>query len=375
MRRTARLGSTLLLATVVAPALGVGPASAAPAVEPASASGYFSSTGPQDTGTPAGTPMNIGTMVDGVGAGHLGVQGGGGQEQKVSFLLFPGVGLLPGAQVSSAQLTVPLADGEGDVQASPAPEKVQVCAIDDAGFGGEDGAALDVAPKRLCDAFSAPGKASPDGKAYVFDVTALAQKWTEANDGLALTAAADATPFQVVFAEGTKARFSYEATSPRPDAGSTGAVPTAPDTSTGGGTGTAETPALGADSGVPAFDGGSTGGTGVAEAPLTAPLDAAPLDTAAAPAVEAAPAPETAVDQVAVGRPRVLREPALTPGLPFWLGLAGAGSLLALVSLVLGDGEVPRPGRAASRLSLALQSRQQPAGRGEPRRTLSLGRA
>lgn len=384
MRRTTRYGSALLLATAVGPLLAVAPAVAASTSESASSAGYFSAAGPQDTGTPAGTPPNVGTMADGVDKGNLAVQGGAGEEQKVSFLLFPGETLEPGATVSTATLTVPLAEGGENVQASPAPEKVRVCAIDDTGFGGEDGVALAAAPKRLCDVFSAPGKASPDQKSYVFDVTALAQRWTEANDGLALTAAEGATtaPFQVVFAPGEQARLTYTATAP---AGDDAAAAPAGDTpaATGGGTGSAEAPALqpGSDLGAAVADPGSDGGSGVAEAPLTAPLDDATTDPGltavpgSVPVAESAPAPQTVIDAVAVAQPRVVREPSLTPGAPFWVGLGAMAGLLALVSLVLGDSDVPRASRSTSRLALALQTRQQAGTAGQSSPSLSLRRA
>ncbi|MCU1692524.1 MAG: hypothetical protein JWM64_1615 [Frankiales bacterium] len=384
MRRTTRFGSALLLATAVGPVLAVAPASAAPTSESASSAGYFSAAGPQDTGTPAGTPPDVGTMADGVAAGNLAVQGGAGQEQKVSFLLFPGQGLQPGATVASATLTVPLAEGDGNLQASPAPEKVRVCAVDDTGFGGEDGAALAVAPKRLCDVFSAPGKASTDEKSYVFDVTALAQRWTEANDGLALTAAEGATtaPFQVVFASGDQARLAYTATAPAQETAVAPAA-AAPAAGDGAGSGTAETPALepGSDLGAPASDSSSDAGTDVSEAPVTAPLEAAPADVGltavpgSVPVAESAPAPRTAVEPVAAARPTVVREPTLTPGAPFWAGLAAMAGLLALVSLVLGDQEVSRQDRPTSRLALALQSRQQAGAADDRAPGLTLRRA
>ncbi|MCW2607514.1 MAG: hypothetical protein JWO60_2207 [Frankiales bacterium] len=373
--RTTRLVSALVLAGAAVPLVGVAPAHAA-TEETASSAGYFSVVGPQDTGTPAGTPPNAGTMADGVAPGNLAVAGGSGQEQKISFLLFPGEGLEPGATVGTATLTVPLAEGDGNLSASAAPEKVRACAIDDTGFGGEDGASLMVAPVRKCDVFSAPGKASPDAKSYVFDITGLAKTWTEQNDGLALTVAegADTTPFQVVFQSGDKARLSYDATAPAgTDAGTGTGTDDGADASTGstagstGGTGTTDLGGgFGAGSdlgGTP--DLGSTGSTG--EVPLTAPLDAAPgLPVSEVPA--AGPAPETAPEAApAQTTLAAASEPSLTPGAGFWLGLGALGAVLALVSLVLGDGEVPRATTSTSRLSRALEARQSAAASDRPR--------
>ncbi len=356
-RRTTRPVCALVLAGAAVPLIGVAPAQAAVVDEAASSAGYFSLVGPQDTGTPAGTPRERRDLRRRRrGREPRRCRVAAARSRRCSFLLFPGDALEPGATVSSATLTVPLAEGSGNVSAAAAPEKVRACAIDDAGFGGEDGASLAVAPRppvrRLQRARARP---RPTRSPTSSTSRSSPKLWTEENDGLAahrrrgrrhhrlpgrLPAADQATPQLRRHRPGRR----------RPPR-------LAPD-------------AAAADGGPPPPRRRRQ------RAPPTSPAASAPARTSRGrrrlrrrrrPArrrrwtrarstpdpglVEAAPAaaPRRSPAGSATA-PRPQRAESLTPGRRFWLGLGLLGALLALVSLVLGDGEVPHAATSTSRL-------------------------
>lgn len=341
MSRTKSVLAAVAVACLAVPALGVVPASAAASTsgtDTASSAGYFNAEGiAKPDPSPQAPPNLISDHADGVKAGHLAVAARGGQEDKVSFLYFALDSVPLDATVDKAVLTVPLVASSppDDVTIAPDPVKVRACAAGPEGFGGDDGTALSLAPTRKCDVFAAPAKATPDGKAYTFDLTKLAGLWLAENNGVALTAAdgAASTPFQVVFDEGIKATLAYSYT-----AASTVDVPvTAP-----------VPPALTPAAGVPgSFNSGG--------APL--PSVDTPLVPAPAPAPQVvAPAPQAAAQTVATG-PVALSTP-LRPTNGFWLAGLLLVVMLGLLSLVMGDNNVPLAASSSSRLSRALRDQR-----------------
>lgn len=368
-RRTSRLVLALTLGAA-GPLWLAPPALAATTPVPGASGGYFFSGGVPDTGTNAGKPANVTAMADGVSAGNLGVAGQGTQEDKVSFLGFDLSELAEGTVITKAVLSVPLVkpDPPRDVFLNANVEMVRACAAGDEGFGGEDGESLTVAPARLCDDFEAPATASADGGRYEFDVTDLAGRILDGeSDGVALTRAAEAGSFQVVFAPAEQALLTLttEAGEVVEEVGNTGADLGPIDTPTGtaddGGSGTTDL-AGGFDSG--SFDTPADSGAGVEVAIAEAP----PLSAGELPAEETVElvqeeAPAVADDQqVAVTNVAAGQEAPLTPTPAFWFaGLVLAG-LLALLGLILGDpNATPRSaaGAAQSRLDRALQQGRQ----------------
>lgn len=346
MSKVLRACAVTVAAALAVPLWGVPAAVAATATETASASGYFSSTGVPDTGTDLGKPPNVTAETDGVTPGNLPVAASNGREQKVSFLRFDLLEFEPGGTITKAELTVPLAPEEdGDFELSADPAKVRACLSGPEGFGGEHGESLSVAPARLCDEAQAPAKLSADGKSYVFDISPIAARWAEMNDGLALTAAegAASTPFQVVFAPHTEATLTYES---QPPADLAPVVDTPTDFGPVDQGGSAD---LGAGFGGGSLDLGDSGGFGSVDAPVVTadePLPAAPAP-AAEPEIAAAPVSQSAgVSE------------ALRPTAAFWLGALLLGAGLVLLSLIMGDPRLPQATTRPSRLSQALQQRE-----------------
>lgn len=364
MRGRRALGA-LAVAALSVPAWGVpgGLAqSAQSAQEAPSVAAYFSSTGIAKPDESPAAPPNVTASADGVAPGNLAVAARAGMTDKASFLLFPLAAAPAGATITRAVLTVPLAQGNGNVSAAAAAVKVRACAIDDTGFGDEDGAALSLAPQPLCDTFAATATESPDQQAYLFDITGLAAGWLDRNDGIGLfpNEGADTTPFQVVFGGLDQVSLSYSFTAPAPEQ----SVPTAP-LSQGGGVGQAP-PLSTFDSG--GFDAGSadsfgstSGGGGFASGPQVADVPA--VQTPVTDPAVAAPAPEAA--PVAVTRAsRVVPAAPLRPSIGGWLGAALLVAVVALLSLILGDSRVPAvTTQSTSRLSQALRARQSAAAR------------
>ena len=349
MSKLVRASAVVVAAVLAVPLWGVPSASAAESSETATNGAYFYSAGiAKPDESPAGVPNVTAERADGVSPGNLAVASqGGGQEDKVSFLGFDLAAVPLDATIDKALLAVPLvpASPPDDVVFGAAPELVRVCKAGDSGFFGEDGTALSLAPERLCDEFSSePGKLSADGKAYVFDITGLASTWLTMNDGLALTVAEGAAPFQVVFAPSDQATLalSYTALEVLPELPLTSPTDSGDPALAGG---------FGTDAGgsLPTFE---TGGFGSAEAPT--------VDTALPePAPEAQAAPEPAV-AAPVQSVSAMTEAPLTPSTSFWVGLLVLAGVAALLSLIMGDSRVTTPGAATSqsRLSKALQSRQ-----------------
>ena len=359
MSKVLRTSAVVVAAALAVPLWGVPTASAAESSENATNGAYFYSAGiAKPDAAPAAPPNVTADRADGVSPGNLAVASqGGGQEDKVSFLGFDLASVPLDATIDKALLAVPLVPNSppNDVTFGAAPELVRVCKAGDSGFFGEDGTSLALAPERLCDEFSSePGKPSADGKAYVFDITGLASTWLTANDGLALTVAEGAAPFQVVFAPSSEATLALSYTSLEQ-------LPELPvDTSTGSG----EVPlagGFGTDSGgsLPTFE---TGGFGSVEAPS--------VDTALPePATEAQAPPEPAVATTPLRNVNAMTEAPLTPSTSFWVGLLALVGLAALLSLIMGDPRVAPPASVASqsRLSKALQGRQSASATRGPR--------
>lgn len=363
MNKVLRASAVLATAALTVPLWAVPSAFAASTTESASNGAYFFREGvtTQNQGLPAeppAAPPNVtGDNADGVAKGNLAVSAQGGQEDKVSSLMFDLAQAPLDGTIDSALLNVPLVPSAppSNIVFNAKPELVRVCMAGDSGFFGEDGQSILLAPERLCDEFaSEPGKLSADGKSYVFDITGLAAGWLEVNDGLALTLAegAESSPFQVVFAPAKEAKLAYSFT------------------------GTAEvleTPALTDATGTtvaPTFDSGFSGGT-LPEVPSFGSVESPVVDTALpAPQTMAAPAPAPALAATPVRNVALMSEAPLTPSASFWVGLLALVGIAGLLSLIMGDARVPVPGTATSqtRLSKALQGRQQrPAAARGPR--------
>jgi hypothetical protein len=327
VRTFSRIATTTVALAAVFP-FGMTAASADTVGEPASASAYFSSTTPvKDDAYPAdpGPYFNqLGT--DRVGPGNLAVAVTvPDKTDKESFLRFDLLSVPQGATITSAVVTVPLQPDDKDNQsANAAPAKVRACAAGPEGFAdGVDAGGYDEKPKSDCDKLNSAGKASADGKAYTFDVTALATSWmTEINDGIALVPAVLDQPFQVVFQPGAKATIAVAytagaATITEPPLPSAPVLPPVYE------------PAPVAP---PVVDTGSVAGPPV--------VAAAPQPT---PAPTPAPRPKVAagarpIATVASGG-GFTEHNGLSAG--FWLAaLVGVG-LIGAISLVLGSPEVP----------------------------------
>jgi hypothetical protein len=354
MSKLLRAAAVLAASGLAVPVWAVPVASAATATENASNGAYFYSAGvAKPDPAPAAPPNVTADRADGVSPGNLAVASqGGGQEDKVSFLAFSLADAPLDATIDNAVLTVPVVPNSppNDVSFNAKPELVRVCKAGSGGFYGEDGASLALAPERLCDEFaSEPGTLSQDGKAYLFEITALANEWMTANDGLALTVVEEAAPFQVVFAPAEEATLAYEASAPaEPPLPATDSGTT---TDFGSGGGSADLGGgfgSGFDDG--AFDAGDTGGFGSVEEPvvsggeLPAPAEEAPAEdpqVALSPAVPAAAVTES-----------------LRPTPMFWLGAVLVAAVAALLSLIMGDPRLPQATGRQSRLSQALQARE-----------------
>lgn len=370
MAKTVRALAALVLAATAVPLVGVSPAFAETSTEQATNGAYFFRSGiDQPEQVTVGRVPNItGDNLDGVAPQHLAVAvNNTGQEDKRSFLGFDLAGVPAGATINKATLTVPLAEnGNGNRQANVDPALVQACPADETGFSGEDGSNLQFAPNALCDVSKAPAAATPDGKAFVFDITTMATAWlNEANDGLALIFANAGTAFQVVFLPPENATLDVDYTEPASDAAPVlPDVPVASDPATSVSEPTADSGTVDLGGGFDSFDsfdagsapttGGDSGGFASADAPVISGALPAPVTSEAAPAV----APDVAPAPVAARRVGVVSE-VLDPTASFFVaGLLLAG-VLALLSLIMGDPQATSAvtGARQSRLSQALQAR------------------
>ncbi|MBC7373147.1 MAG: DNRLRE domain-containing protein [Frankiales bacterium] len=368
-----RTGAVVVAAGLAVPLWAVPSAFAGTSREPAATGAYFYSAGIDKPAESPTQPPNVtGDRTDMVAPEHLAVAVRvPNQVDKMSFLSFDLTSVPFDATITSAVISVPLApDGDGNMSQSPAAAKVRACAAGDEGFNGEDGASFAQAPTVKCDVFMAPAKDSADKKSYTFDVSKLAASWlTDANNGLALTAADGATssPFQVVFQPFAKASIALTFTVPSTKIDTTVVPPVLPGSTDGGGGGVASDPG--------SFDPGSVaaGSVDIAPAPEFGVAESPAIDTAvpqpevgapaAAVATGAAP---VAVTNVASGRPSEV----LTPTTTAWLGALLFVGLLALLSLIMGDPRVPVRATSQTRLSQALQERERDAGRRRPLRPL-----
>ncbi len=374
--------SAVGVAVALALPLWAVPAHAETSSEPASTGAYFSSAGIDKPAAIATDPMNPTGRLDGVAPEHLAVAvRQPGTDDKKSFLAFDLDAVPVDATVNRAVVTVPLAPNDREnISMSPAAAKVMACGAGPEGFNGQDGSSFSSAPTDTCDALEVVGRASDDGKAYVFDVTPIARTWlTEANNGIVLRPADTAAPFQVVFLPSPMSTIAVDFTAPPAPPQSAPAPAAAPDTDTAPGPDgfAAGTPGTASDPG--SFDAGSVGAPdsafGVAEAPVVgagiapevlaggpAPAEAPAPQTAAAPAPDGGPPP--ALAPVALARPSEV----LSPTTGAWLGGLALAGLLALMSLVMGDPRLPPPGTGTpSRLSRALQQRASSATAGRAR--------
>lgn len=357
MRTLSRALVVACLGAVSLPALA-GPALAATATESAAYGAYFFSKGiRKPDASPTGVPNLTAQAADGVSAGRLAVSASGGQDDKISFLYFQLADLPLDATITRAVVTVPLvpADPQNTTYAA-GPEKVRACVAGPEGFFGEDGNSFEDAPTYDCAKGAATATASPDGAAYVFDVTAIAALWAQANDGIALVPneGAKTAPFQVVFDNAEKATIAVEYES-------TGETLTG-DLVVDGGTTTTDLGTLT----TPLDPGGLSAGTGTATTDFGLSLPSStPL---AAGALPAAPAPQTAADTPAVATQRAavdLPVEVLSPTPGFWLAALLLAGGLVFLSLVLGDSRTPALAGATgrpSRLSQALARQRAGAG-------------
>ena len=358
MSKTLRMLGAVALATAAVPFLAVSPAYADASVVTPGSQGYFNAAGIDKPEQSPAAPPNPINSVDGVDKDHLAVAARNGQEDKVSALMFDLSTLGTGAVVTKAELTLPLGEGSTNLQSGGLPEKVRVCAAGDTGFGGEDGAAIALAPARLCKVYSSPaGKFSADKKAYVYDITALAAGWVDgANDGLTLTAAEGAltTPFQVVFKPGSMSKLAVTFT-PAPLEDDVTTPPADTNTDTG-------------VSSSPDFSGGFSGGSDISTP------SGGGFGSIAAPVVPAAPAPVPGVAPVApapetapAGATGPVEIEMLRPTTAFWLGGLALLALLSLLSLIMGDPmTAPASAKRPSRLAGALADMQRGTGPARP---------
>ncbi|MEO6204019.1 MAG: hypothetical protein ABIO67_01345 [Mycobacteriales bacterium] len=336
MNRLGRLLGASALACASVPVFGITPAAAAVTSETATVGAYYWSANP---GT-IQAPSPIGAQkpfpdqakgTDGVAEDELPVAVTKvGAPDKWSALRWDLNDLLPGSVVTKAVIVVPLSTNTSSTRSpNAAPDTVVACAVGNEGFADADAEPFIDAPKALCDQFSA--KAKPVDGAYEFDVTALAQKWVDSNDGLALypSAAGLAEPFQQVFAPKSMARLTIAFTPPAPEV-VTPELPPAPVDTVVGGTGSA-----GIDNGsftptAPLPDIGS-----VVVPPVTLPRPQAQT------APQVGNQPQSVTPVAAVGPP--MRFDTAT-----WLAVLGGAVLLLLASLTLGS-RTPAPVQSAAR--------------------------
>lgn len=370
MSRSARALAAVVLAGTAVPLVGVSPAFAATSTEQATNGAYYFRSGVErPEQVPVGQVPNItGDRLDGVAPGHLAVAVNEfGQEDKRSFLFFDLAGVPAGGTINSAKITLPLAENgkDGNRLSNVDPALVQACPADESGFSGEDGSNLQFAPRALCDVSTTPATATPDGKAFVFDVTTMATAWlNEANNGMAMLFA-KATPFQVVFLPASEATLDVDYTDPASDvAAMVTDVPVSEDSGSLSGTDS------GTDSGTAdagsVFDTGSAatttdttdsgGGFASADAPVVSDASAV---VPSAPAAEAVAEPQVADSPVATRRVGRVSE-VLDPTPSFFIGALLLAGVLALLSVIMGDPVATSSMTAGrqSRLSQALQARQ-----------------
>ncbi len=337
MSRGLRVLGAAAVACAAVPLVGVGAASAAVASETAAVAGYYWSANP---GTVQG-PGPIGAQkpfpdqaksTDGVAEDDLAVAVTTVDSvDKFSTLRWDLDALVPGSVVSKAVIVLPLSDNTGSRRTPTAvPESVVACGVGDQGFADADAEPFIDAPKIMCAAFSATAK--PVDGAYEFDITVLAQKWVDSNDGVAIYPSAKGLkePFQQVFAPKSKARLTIAFTPPAPDV----VTPELPETPVD--TGTVDTGSIGTGS-TGGFDEGSFS-PGTAPLPAIGTIDAPPA--VAVPQPQAQPAPQTA-PQAQAFVPAAASSSPMRFDATTWAAIGGGAVLLLLASMTLGAAPAP----------------------------------
>jgi hypothetical protein len=335
----------IALACLSVPVLAVPTAYADTVVVNPSNSGYFFQFGVDKPEASPAAPPNVGNDIDGVSTGHIAVSALLGMENKVSFLFFDVFDIPADATVEKAVVSLPLVpmDPPNDLVFQAAPENVAACMAGDEGFTGDDAVGLAKAPARLCDKFKAVGTLSKDGKAYEFNITALAASWLSGvNDGVAFTAAdtGPSSSFQVVFDQATSAlSLSYST----PDTGVDEDPGTLPD-----------------GSGTPPTDGTGTGGGG---APPDLGGVVTPPGFGSDPGVGAPPTtgggtPPVTSPQGGAQPANIALAASSRPTNSFWLGVLALVAALVVISLVCGDPGATGNQRKTTRLAKALSHRQ-----------------
>lgn len=346
MKTLARALAACVAAGMVVP-LSAAPAHAETLAETASVAAYYLASNPGVVETPAGPQRAPGEAknADGVAQDDLAVAvvaAGSGQPDKFSALLWDLLDLGPGAQVSKATLVMPFSTKESESRStSKDPANIVACLAGPEGFGDADGETTKDAPTaEACKEGATPapvvGTAIDGGKALEFDITPIAQAWTENNTGLLLypSKAGLGKPFQTVFGDKSLARLTVayvaapEEELPVDDAELSVTSDDVAAADSGG-----------FDAGVPldagsSFDSSATSsfdagaGSASLDAGTALPLDA-PL-SAEEPAVAAAPETAAAIERTgSSGSPMGLD--AAT-----WVGLVLGAGLLTVVSLALG---------------------------------------
>ena len=345
MTKALRAVGALAAASLAVPLWAV-PAQAETVAETAVTGAYYLSTNPGVFGDVEGNPVggqkapDNAKSADGVAQDDLAVAvvtAGTGMPDKFSALQFAVLDLLPGSTVSKATLVVPISTNPDSQSPVKDPSLIVACAVGNEGFGDSDGEPIGDAPTVACDQVSAEAKAIEGGNAFEFDVTALAQTWVDANNGVALypSEAGFGRPFQTVFAPKGQARLTVAFTSAE----------------------TEEPPLDDGGLGDTAFDAG--GSTGLDSGSYdSGSVDSGGLDTGTS-SLGSLDAPAVAADMPAVGstapvvaqpivRTARFSSPMAFDGLT-WVALVAGAAVLALASLALG---APTPVPAAARTSV-----------------------
>jgi hypothetical protein len=367
VNRLIRASAAFVAAGLAVP-LWAAPASAATLAETASVGAYYLASNPGTVTAPALGPQKLpdnAKNTDQVAQDDLAVAvvaANTGKPDKFSALMWDLIDLVPDATVSKATFTIPFSTKPESRSTEKTPGLVVACLAGPEGFGDADGEPTSDAPSAMCAEGSATATSVEGGNALEFDITAIAQKWTETNTGLVLypSKTGFAKPFQMVFADKNQARLTVAFTAPAVeelviDDAELGNLPGSSSTDVGT-TGTPGTPGTAGtfDSGATGFDagGGSVSGGSFGSGTLSTPTLSAP--TLEAPAVAGQPqagATQPIARAGSVGNLMALD--ALT-----WAALLGGAALLALVSLTLGapaatagTRQAVRPGGVASALA------------------------
>lgn len=351
MRTPTRIATTAVAVAAVFP-IGIGPAHAETATETAALGAYYSRLTPAKTDEMPADPAPYFNRLnsDRVAPGNLAVAVvAPNQSDKESFVGFElsSVSLLTidhTVTITKATVTAPLAPDDADNRSvSPAPDKVKACAAGTEGFYDADAGAYDEKPSVDCGVFTAPAKATADGKAYQFDVTQAAQSWlTGSNEGIALVPAKVDQPFQVVFQGRDKITIAYEYTATPIDTGVGPVVPIP------------TTVPLPPVSGGSVYTPPNTSVPPTVNTPVTRPTPTVAPRPAVAPRQQQPQQFAAAAGYSEVG----------TPSFLFWLAAIAGVFLIGAISLFLGSPEVPVA--ASSRqngVGRALDERRRVAGR------------